>query len=73
MQVQCSGLVSPNSQFTSPAAIRVASSQESNRFHSARVRPNLSVKRTLHGLPEFMRKKPRINSVNPFRAAYLTR
>ena len=35
--------------------------------------PNPSVKRTLHGLPEFMRKKPRINSVNPFRAAYLTR
>ena len=73
MQVQCSGFVSPNSQFTSPAASRVASSQESNRCRSARVRPNPSVKRILHGLPEFMRKRPRINSVNPFRAAYLTR
>ena len=35
--------------------------------------PNPSVKRTLHGLPKFMRKEPRINSVNPFRAAYLAR
>ena len=73
MQVQYSEFVSPNSQFTSAATSHAASSQESNRFRSARVRPNPSVKRTLHGLPEFMRKEPRINSVNPFRAAYLTR
>ena len=73
MQVQCSGFVSPKSQFTSAATSHSASSQESNRCRSARVRPNPSVKRTLHGLPKFMRKKPRINSVNPFRAAYLTR
>ena len=38
-----------------------------------RMPPNPSVKRTLHGLPKFMRKKPRINSGKPFRAAYLTR
>ena len=73
MQLPYSGFVSPNSQFTLVATSQVASSQESNRFRSARVRPNPSVKRTLHGLPEFMRKEPRINSVNPFRAAYLTR
>ena len=73
MQVQCSEFVSPNGQFTSAATSHAGSSQERNRFPSARVRPNPSVKRTLHGLPEFMRKKPRINSVNPFRAAYLTR
>ena len=42
-------------------------------YRGWRVRPNPSVKRTLHGLPKFMRKEPRINSVNPFRAAYLTR
>ena len=73
MQVQCSGLVSPNSLFTSAATSHAVSSQENNWCRSARVRPNPSVKRTLHGLPEFMRKEPRINSVNPFRAAYLTR
>ena len=73
MQVLCSGFVLPNSQVTLPATSHTASSQESNRFRSARVRPNPSVKRTLHGLPEFMRKEPRINSVNPFRAAYFAR
>ena len=39
----------------------------------SRVLPNPSIKRTLHGLPKFMRQEPRINSVNPFRAAYLKR
>ena len=73
MQVQCSGFVSPKSQFTSAATSHSASSQESNRFRFASARPNPSVKRTLHGLPKFMRKEPRITSVNPFRAAYLTR
>ena len=42
-------------------------------LHASAATPNPSVKRTLHGLPEFMRNEPRINSVNPFRAAYLTR
>ena len=73
MQEQYSEFVLLSSQFTSAATSHTASSQESNRFRSARVRPNPSVKRTLHGLPEFMRKEPRINSVNPFRAAYLAR
>ena len=73
MQVLCSWLVSPNSKFTSAATSHAASSQENNRCRLARVRPNPSVKRTLHSLPKFMRKEPRINSVNPFRAAYLTR
>ena len=73
MQEQYSEFVLPTSQFTSTATSHAASSQESNRFRSARVRPNPSVKRTLHGLPKFMRTEPRINSVNPFRAAYLTR
>ena len=73
MQKQYSGFVLPSCQSTSAATSHVASSQESDRFRSARVRPNPSVKRTFHGLPEFMRKEPRINSVNPFRAAYLTR
>ena len=73
MQVLCSGFVLPNSQLVSRATSHVSLSQQRNRFRSARVRPNPSVKRTLHGLPEFMRKEPRINSVNPFRAAYLTR
>ena len=73
MPVQCSEFVSPNSQLTSVATSHMASSYESNQFRSARVRPNPSVKRTLHGLPEFMRKEPRINSVNPFRAAYFAR
>ena len=73
MQVQCSEFVSSNGQFTSAATSHEASSQESNRFRSARVLPNPSVKRTLHGLPKFMRKKPRINLVNPFRAAYFAR
>ena len=73
MQVQNSEFILPSSQFTSAATGHAASSQESNRFRSVRVRPNPSVKRTLHGLPKFMRKEPRINSVNPFRAAYFTR
>ena len=73
MQVLSNGFVLPNSQFTSAATSHSASSQESNRFRFASARPNPSVKRTLHGLPEFMRKEPRINSVNPFRAAYLKR
>ena len=73
MQVQCSGFVSPNSQLASGATSHVSLNQERNRFRSARVRPNPSVKRTLHGLPAFMRKEPRINAVNPFRAAYLKR
>ena len=73
MQMLCSGFVLPNSQLTSAATSHAASSQESHRFRSARVRPIPSVKRTLHGLPEFMRKEPRINSVNPFRAAYFAR
>ena len=42
-------------------------------LHSSAATPNPSVKRTLHGLAKFMRKKPRINSANPFRAAYFTR
>ena len=73
MQEQYSESVLPSSQFTSAATSHAAASQESNRFRSARVRPNPSVKRTLHGLPKFMRKEPRINSVNPFRAAYFAR
>ena len=73
MQVQCNGFVLANVEFTSAATSHTASSQERGWFRSARVRPNPSVKRTLHGLPEFMRKRPRINSVDPFRAAYLTR
>ena len=73
MQVLYSEFVSPNGQFTSAATSHAASSQESNRCRSALVRPNPSVKRTLHGLPEFMRKEPRITSVNPFRAAYFAR
>ena len=73
MQEQHSELVLSSIQTTSAATSHVASSQESSRFRSVRARPNPSVKRTLHGLPEFMRKEPRINSVNPFRAAYLTR
>ena len=73
MQEQYSEFVLPTIQFTSAATSHAVSNQESNRFRSARVRPNPSVKRTLHGLPEFMREEPRINSVNPFRAAYLTR
>ena len=73
MQEQHSKLVLPSIQSTSAATSQVASSQESRRFRSVRARPNPSVKRTLHGLPEFMRKEPRIDSVNPFRAAYLTR
>ena len=73
MQVLSSGFVLPKSQVTSVATSHTVSSQESNRFRFASARPNPSVKRTLHGLPEFMRKKPRINSVNPFRAAYFAR
>ena len=73
MQVQHSEFVSPTGQFTSAATSHATSSQEGGRFRSSRVRPNPSVKRTLHGLPEFMRKEPRINSVNPFRAAYFAR
>ena len=42
-------------------------------LHASAATPNPSVKRTLHGLAKFMRKKPRINSANPFRAAYFTR
>ena len=73
MQEQYREFVLPSTQFTSAAPSHAAWSQENARFSSSRVRPNPSVKRTLHGLPEFMRKEPRINSVNPFRAAYLTR
>ena len=73
MQEQYSEFVLPTIQSTSAATSHSPWSQESGRFRSVRARPNPSVKRTLHGLPEFMRKKPRINSVNPFRAAYLTR
>ena len=73
MQEQYSEFVCHSTQTTSVATSQVASSQENCRFHLSRARPNPSVKRTLHGLPEFMRKEPRINSVNPFRAAYLTR
>ena len=73
MREQYSEFVLPSIQSTSAATSHAAWSQESGRFRSARVRPNPSVKRTLHGLPKFMRKQPRINSVNPFRAAYLTR
>ena len=43
------------------------------RLRASAATPNPSVKRTLHGLAKFMRKEPRINSVNPFRAAYFTR
>ena len=73
MQEQYSEFVLPSIQSTSTATSHAALSQESGRFRSERARPNPSVKRTLHGLPEFMRKEPRINSVNPFRAAYLKR
>ena len=51
--------------------LRLKSSMQKLRASAAT--PNPSVKRTLHGLAKFMRKKPRINSANPFRAAYLTR
>ena len=73
MQEQYSEFVLPSIRSTSAATSHVAWSQESARFRSEQARPNPSVKRTLHGLPKFMRKKPRINSVNPFRAAYLKR
>ena len=73
MQEQYSEFVLPTSQFTSTATSHAASSQENNWCRSAQVRPNPSVKRTFHGLPKFMRKEPRINSVNPFRAAYFAR
>ena len=73
MQEQYSEFVCYSAQTTSVATSQVASSQENCRFHSSRVRPNPSVKRTLHGLPKFMREEPRINSVNPFRAAYFAR
>ena len=73
MQEQYSEFVSPSIQTTSVATSHLASSRENGWFRSVRARPNPSVKRTLHGLPEFMRKEPRINSVNPFRIAYLTR
>ena len=73
MQEQYSEFILPSIQSTLAATSYAAWSQESARFRSVRARPNPSVKRTLHGLPEFMRKEPRINSVNPFRAAYLTR
>ena len=73
MQEQYSEFVLPSSQFTSAATSHAAWSQECGGFCSVCARPNPSVKRTLHSLTEFMRKEPRMNSVNPFRAAYLTR
>ena len=73
MQDQYGEYVLPSIQSTSAATSHAASRQESGRFRSVRARPNPLVKRTLHGLPEFMRKEPRINSINPFRAAYLER
>ena len=51
--------------------LRLKSGMQALRASAAT--PNPSVKRTLHGLAKFMRKKPRINSANPFRAAYFTR
>ena len=73
MQEQYSEFVLLSIRSTSAATSHAARSQENGWFRTVRARPNPSVKRTLHGLPEFMRKEPRINSVNPFRAAYLTR
>ena len=73
MQEQYNAFVLPSIRSTSAATSHAAWSQEGGRFRSVRARSNPSVKRTLHGLPKFMRKEPRINSVNPFRAAYLTR
>ena len=73
MQMQYSEFDLSSIRSTLAATSHAAWSQEGGRFRSVRARPNPSVKRTLHGLPKFMRKEPRINSVNPFRAAYLKR
>ena len=49
MQEQYGEFVLPSIQSTSAATSHAASSQESNRFRSARVRPNPSIERTRSG------------------------
>ena len=67
----CSVVAARKASVALPPGLRLKSGMQT--LCASAATPNPSVKRTLHGLAEFMRKKPRINSANPFRAAYLAR